>query len=262
MVYGDDIDGLPIDPVRVSKVILASGAPSSTRIILSTLGLVQKKVTLKSSDQYYLPLFSISGNPRIDYEQKHTMCQSYWVLQNPSVHDYLVHFSVYTHNDLYEKAIKSICGSSYKYLELISKIPLARLHFMFCYLHSDDSGWLEACLENDASQTFTVSGVKNSKSKQIFSRVRKTLKKAGPSTGLFPVPFYSGEKLPGAGNHFGGSFPMKKYPEGLQTDIYGRIPGLDRIHLVDSSVFPSITATTITLSIMANAHRIASSMSL
>jgi choline dehydrogenase-like flavoprotein len=32
----------------------------------------------------------------------------------------------------------------------------------------------------------------------------------------------------------------------------------DHIHLVDASVFPDVPATTFTLTIMANAHRIAS----
>jgi choline dehydrogenase-like flavoprotein len=33
---------------------------------------------------------------------------------------------------------------------------------------------------------------------------------------------------------------------------------MDRVHLVDASVLPSIPATSITFSVMANAHRIAS----
>ena len=63
--------------------------------------------------------------------------------------------------------------------------------------------------------------------------------------------------LPGRGFHTGGTFPMKVKPARLQTDVLGRPPGLTRVHLVDSSVFPSLPATTITLSVMANAHRIA-----
>ena len=51
---------------------------------------------------------------------------------------------------------------------------------------------------------------------------------------------------------------MKKAPGALETDALGRLSGLQRVHLVDASVLPSIPATTITLSVMANAHRIAS----
>jgi choline dehydrogenase-like flavoprotein len=50
---------------------------------------------------------------------------------------------------------------------------------------------------------------------------------------------------------------MRREPGESDTDTLGRPPGWDRVHLIDASVLPSIPATTITLSVMANAHRIA-----
>jgi choline dehydrogenase-like flavoprotein len=49
---------------------------------------------------------------------------------------------------------------------------------------------------------------------------------------------------------------MARQPRGLQSDVLGRPGGLERVHLVDGSVLPTIPATTVTFSIMANAHRI------
>ena len=63
---------------------------------------------------------------------------------------------------------------------------------------------------------------------------------------------------PGRGYHNGGSFPMSLNPNGPQTDVLGRPFGWNRIHLIDASVFPTIPAATITYTVMANAHRIAS----
>jgi hypothetical protein len=48
----------------------------------------------------------------------------------------------------------------------------------------------------------------------------------------------------------------------FQTDVMGRPQGLNRVHLIDSAVFPSIPATTLLLPIMANADRIASQAAL
>jgi len=62
---------------------------------------------------------------------------------------------------------------------------------------------------------------------------------------------------PGRGFHTGGAFPMRDNPGPLETDRLGRPAGLRRVHAVDATVFPSIAATTITLTAMANAHRIA-----
>jgi hypothetical protein len=64
----------------------------------------------------------------------------------------------------------------------------------------------------------------------------------------------------GKSYHFGGSFPHTK--NGISamfgTDRLGRVRSWQRIHVVDASVFPNIPAMTFTLTIMANAHRIAS----
>ena len=57
--------------------------------------------------------------------------------------------------------------------------------------------------------------------------------------------------------HFGGAFPHGTEREGLQTDRLGRLKQWNNVHLVDASVFPNVPATTFTLTIMANAHRIA-----
>jgi len=62
--------------------------------------------------------------------------------------------------------------------------------------------------------------------------------------------------LPGRGFHSGGSFPMRAAPGPGETDVLGRPFGRNRTHIVDSSVFPTISATTITLPVMANAWRI------
>jgi len=61
---------------------------------------------------------------------------------------------------------------------------------------------------------------------------------------------------PGRGFHNGASFPMRKDPAELETDILGRPRGWSRLHVVDASSLPSVPATTITFSVMANAHRI------
>jgi choline dehydrogenase-like flavoprotein len=51
---------------------------------------------------------------------------------------------------------------------------------------------------------------------------------------------------------------MRQNPGPFETDTLGRPFGWQRLHVVDSTVFPTIPATTITFSVMANAHRIAS----
>jgi hypothetical protein len=50
---------------------------------------------------------------------------------------------------------------------------------------------------------------------------------------------------------------MRQEPGEFETDILGRPFGWKRVHAVDATVLPTIPANTITSSVMANAHRIA-----
>ena len=55
---------------------------------------------------------------------------------------------------------------------------------------------------------------------------------------------------------------MKNNPSHFESDSNGRPYGFEKVHIVDASIFPSIPATTITLSIMANSYRIANAYDL
>ena len=74
--------------------------------------------------------------------------------------------------------------------------------------------------------------------------------------GFLTLPFLYSMGNFGYGFHVGSSFPMSKTPKGRQSDIYGRPYGLKKIHIVDASIFPSIPASTITYTVMANSYRI------
>ena len=57
--------------------------------------------------------------------------------------------------------------------------------------------------------------------------------------------------------HVGCTMPMKSSQTNkLDTDFLGRIKSWKRVHIVDSSVFPSLPGTTIGLLLIANAYRI------
>jgi ferredoxin len=94
----------------------------------------------------------------------------------------------------------------------------------------------------------------------MFRTVLRRMMSAGIHLDLLPVIPMTSFSAPGKSYHWGGTFPHVRQPslERNATDPLGRIPGWHRVHLIDASVFPSVAATTFTLTIMANAHRIAS----
>ena len=96
-----------------------------------------------------------------------------------------------------------------------------------------------------------------------LARVFSRLLSVAPALDLWPVIPSLRLSGPAKSYHFGGSFPhVSSGPRRgqLETDLLGRPQEWDRIHLIDASVFPSVAATTFTLTIMANAHRITSGM--
>ena len=93
----------------------------------------------------------------------------------------------------------------------------------------------------------------------MFRKVALRMLKIAPKLDLWPVLPLAFLSAPGKSYHFGGSLPHRSAPvDGpLTTDALGRLRQWSRVHMVDASVFPSVPATTFTLTIMANAHRIA-----
>ena len=94
--------------------------------------------------------------------------------------------------------------------------------------------------------------------KRRIGRLIRKLAKLSYRTGVLPLSPLLEMGLPGRGFHSGGSFPMAAQPKPGESDLLGRPYGMRRIHAVDATVLPSIPATTITLTVMANAYRIGS----
>ncbi len=78
--------------------------------------------------------------------------------------------------------------------------------------------------------------------------------------GLYGHERFAQESPVGWGFHFAGTLPMKETPSEFNTDRLGRLWNCKRVHAIDGSVLPSLPAKNLTLTIMANAARIAASL--
>jgi choline dehydrogenase-like flavoprotein len=164
-----------------------------------------------------------------------------------------VHLNLYTYNDLYEQASKHLLGKAYSFLKFPANFILERLMVIQGNLHSDISETAAVSLQAD---TLIVQRKENPEAAKTVRRVVKKLYRNALSLGFVPLSPLLKIGIPGQSVHTGGTFPMRLNPGKFETDIYGRPAGLQRVHVVDASVLPSIPSTTITLTIMANAYRI------
>ena len=254
---GDDVQ------FRGSRLFVAAGTLATTRLVLESLDATNACVTLKDSQYFLLPLLRKHAANGFDKDEpEHTLSQAFIEILDDEVSAKSVHLQIYGYNDLYREAIKNTAGPLFGLGAPVVDSFLKRFILMQCYLHSDYSHEIEARLlprETDAATARLALTVKrNSKTEGTISRLIKKLRSVKRLTRATPLSPLLKMGSPGRGFHTGGSLPMRSVPQDLETDIHGTPYGCRRVHVVDSSVFPNIPASTITLTAMANAHRIAS----
>jgi choline dehydrogenase-like flavoprotein len=189
---------------------------------------------------------------------RNTLAQVFLELEDSRLWTNGVHLQLYGYNDLMLRALAARARMPERAAERLLQPLLGRLLYCQGYLHSDESPRLSAelVLESDRRVLVLSPGDVGEAPGRIRAVVRK-LRSLDSITGLEPAGPMVRVWPQGKGFHVGGSLPMRDRPGDLETDVLGRPRGFRRVHVVDASVFSSIPATTITLSVMANAQRIA-----
>ena len=243
---------------EASRVYLAAGAVGSTAILLDSLRAQGEPVTLRQSDHFLLPLVLRGFSGRPSRERLHTLSQLFIEILDRSVSAHSVHLQLYTYNDFYVRMAKDRLGPLYPAAAPIIERLIERVVLVKGYLHSEESSGIRAILQrHPGGSALHLDAVANPASDRTIRRVTRLLRENGGRMGASPIPFGFRKGLPGSGVHVGGSFPMRRHPTGFQSDVLGRPAGLTRVHVVDSTVFPTLPAAPPTLTIMANAFRIA-----
>lgn len=256
IVEGRDVNNGKRKIFTAERVFLGAGLVETTRMVLESLEAYNTPVTVRHSDRFVLPFFLNKGSRGVLEEELHTLSQVFIELDDRKNFARDVHLQVYGYNDLFKKALNKKMGPLAPLFTYPSRKFLEHLMVMFGYLHSDDSSHMQVTLEKDKAKRIIVKGVENPLARQACRRIQRTLFANRKLLG--GIPIWSFLDLPGGGNHSGGSFPMKRSPGKLESDLYGVPQGFNKVHIVDSSTFPSLPAATIGLTIMANSYRIAS----
>jgi len=248
---------------QAGRLFVAAGTLATTRLVLESLGAVSASVRLKDSQYFLLPLLRSRAAPEFDRDEpQHTLAQAFIEVFDRNVSEKSIHLQVYGYNDLYREAIKNTAGPLFGLSKPIVDSFLKRFVLIQGYLHSDDSPEIEARLlpreTNAPTARLALTPRQNEKTKAAMGRLIKKLRSVKAFTRATPLTPLLKMGSPGRGFHTGGSLPMRLTPNEFETDLLGTPHGCQRVHVVDSSVFPSIPASTITLTAMANAHRIAS----
>ena len=239
------------------RVFLAAGVLGTASILLRSAGQYDQPITLKDSQYYLLPLLRGKGTAEVSTERLHTLAQLFFEIFDSSVSPYTIHLQTYTYNELFRDPVVAKLGPARPFFPLETFV--GRLLLFQGYLHSAHSPHIELTLHKTAeSDKLSAVGVANPDTGKTLRKLVKKLTGLARLTGLMPLfPMLQPGK-PGRGFHSGGTFPMRSNPGAGESDTFGRPSGMKRVHAVDASVFPTVPATTITLTVMANAYRIGS----
>ena len=236
------------------RLFIAAGVLPTALLMLKSMGANAPSLVLKDSQHFYLPMLHgwRAGDPAS--ESHHTLAQQFWEIVNPDVDAHSVHVQLYSHNDTYAADMRgrfgALAGPMKPAIEWMSR----RLIVAQAFLHSDVSPSIGLTMSRDS---LAFRAIANPMTSAVVKRATRILARAARIGGMLPLTPLLRKGVLGSSFHCGGSLPMRAAPIVGETDILGTPRGMRRVHIVDASIFPSIPASTITFTVMANAHRIA-----
>jgi choline dehydrogenase-like flavoprotein len=251
-----------VETMHADKILVGCGAIGSTRLVASSLELWSQAIHLQESAQFLMPLASLRSTGDLSQDNSFTLNQFNILMPFDEAGRDLVQIHGYPFSNSMYDALPAPLRTSIG--RVLGNALLKHVTVGLGYLPSWWSPGFDVSIEKPetgeelarviVSATTTTNDIAKSKLRTVNAR----LLKVAPYLGIVPVVPMVSMSPPGKSYHFGGSFPHAANPvSGRESDLVGRVDPWNNIHLIDASVFPTVSATTFTLTIMANAHRIA-----
>ena len=247
---------------EADRVYVACGAIGTTRLVANSLGLFDVDLSMLESRQFVLPLLSLHATEDPRNKRDFTLNQFNMIIapDGGSVDISTLHF--YTFNSAFINGLPPVLRA--RSAEWLQVQLLRRLTVAFGYLPSWNSPRLRIHIGSQRNHLgfpeFHISSEAPPLGQsQMLRAILLRLIQSARLLDLYPVIPMLRLSAAGKSYHWGGSFPhMTDRAIIFSSDGLGRIGSWERIHLVDASVFPTVPAMTFGLTVMANAHRIAS----
>jgi hypothetical protein len=239
-------DGKEIIYGGYDRVFLGAGPVESFRILAAS-GIVEPQTTLLDSQTFFVPILLSSKYRSLEVET-YTLSQVFCHLKEGFRTK--SQLQIYDYSDDLIPKVKTIVPLINFLPTLFIKKLLQRLFIGIGYLNDKDSTKIHMEIDENGNVFLEPLDVEKPAKKNVKFIVRAFRRKLSPF-GLFPLYSLTKVALPGQGVHYGGWLPM-----GGGSDSLGQPSGFTGIHVIDSSILPSIPAGPITFTIMANAVRI------
>ena len=238
-----------------AAVFLAAGPLATARIVVRSTGAFEKPMPLLDSDVYVIP-FRLDMPWRLA-DDGIALSRGVLALDPEAPGEAAAHLQLYG-------ASPGLLGSAGNLAMLMPQglrdRLLRRIVVGMLFFDSRESRRLEADVRRGTSapDVVHIRETAPSESRQRVRRILQRIKEHGDRLGLRPLLGLAVGMPAGTSFHLGGTLPMRNgSADMLQTDPAGAITGLPNCYAVDASGFPTMPAQNPTLSIMANAMRVA-----
>lgn len=247
---------------EADRVFVAAGAIGTTRVLAASLALYGKTISMLESAQFILPFLSLRPtrhDPRNEHDFSLNQFNLAVALDSEGLDIPQLHF--YTYDPAFVDQLPAALRTNWG--QGVTTSLLRRLSVAFGYLPSWVSPALTVRLDPSAGDSLPMLSILGRSTRLRTNEMLRTvllrLLRAAPHLDLWPLLPLLRISASAKSYHWGGSFPHADSPSAdlLSSDALGRVGRWRRIHAVDGSVLPALAANTFTLTVMANAHRIA-----
>ena len=248
-IYAENMEINKMVEFKAEYLFLGSGSISTMKILMDTLK-IKKDITLASKDQYVAPIY-LKFKSKLDYNQNYnTLSEIFIEVNDNKICENNVHIQIYPFSDIILSFLPFFKKFFSKYFNFIFR----RLMIAQILIPSKFSPLINVTLSEKNS--LILKSQNNKTSSEIIKKVIKKINQK-KSLGFSILNKLMIRLSIGGSQHLGSSFKMSNEPKVSETDIYGRPLGFKNVHIIDSTILPSLPTATIVFASMSNSLRIA-----
>jgi len=253
-------DGRPAS-FTCRRLILAAGTMGTARIVLRSLDLYDTPVPLACNPHIYVPCVNLSALGLAGDEPRHSLTQVGIIYDPPPQDGPTVYAEAHVYRSLLlfklaKESFLPVVESARVLRSLVSSFVILVIEHhdrpvpgKSCWLARDPAGGPDRLhvafeLEPEAARR------QRTAEKDLMRHMR----------GLGCIPFQRIDPGHGSSIHYGGCFPMSADGSELTSTRDGRLRATRGVYIADGAAFPYLPAKPLTLSLMANADRIGSTL--
>ncbi len=239
------------------KLFIGAGAVQTPKIIINSIN-IEKDLIIKESQPFYIPCIFL-GKSFINDFSHHTLSQAHAVFkENIKYNIGKIHYEIKYDPKLTIISLKKQFGFLYK---LIPNFIIKRIFVITGFINSNHSTYSGKIKKDNLEIKINKN---DDNEKKIKFEILNQLKILSNNFNFIVIKTFLKLGNFGRGFHLGGSIPMlkeDKIKEMKSNDLYtkknGEVINYKNVMIIDSTNFTNIPAGSTSLTIMANALRIA-----